>query len=71
MSKKSSSGPKPVVREWRVTLMRYRGEFLGNVKATSRELAESEAAKLFSLSEFHRRRLLVEERLYELSTSGR
>jgi hypothetical protein len=44
-------------------LMRYRGEFLGNVKTASREAAESEAARLFSLSEFHRRRLLLEERL--------
>jgi hypothetical protein len=52
------SSSKPILREWRVTLMRYRGEFLGNVKATSRE-----AARLFSLSEFHRRRLLLEERL--------
>jgi len=42
--------------------MRYRGEFLGNVTATSREAAESQAARLFSLSEFHRRRLLVQER---------
>ena len=43
--------------------MRHTGEFLGNVKATSREAAESEAARLFSLSAFHRRRLLLEERL--------
>ena len=63
VSKKSSNSSKPILREWRVTLMRYRGEFLGNVKAISREAAESEAARLFSLSEFHRRRLLLEERL--------
>jgi hypothetical protein len=43
--------------------VRYRGEFLGNVKANSREAAESKAARLFSLSELHRRRLLLEERL--------
>ena len=58
----SSSGPK-AVREWRVTLLRYRGEFLGHVKAPSRESAETEAARLFSLSEFHRKRLLLQERL--------
>jgi hypothetical protein len=29
--------------------MRYRGEFLGYVKATSREPAETEAAKLYGL----------------------
>jgi hypothetical protein len=63
LSKKSSNSSKPILREWRVTLIRYRGEFLGNVKAISREAAESEAAKLFGLSEFHRRRLLLEERL--------
>ena len=42
--------------------MRYTGEFLGNVKGNSRETAESEPARLFLLSEFHRRRLLLEER---------
>ena len=51
------------LREWRVTLMRYRGEFLGYVKAASREAAESEAARLFSLTEFQRRALLLQERL--------
>ena len=64
VSKKSSNSSEPTtLREWRVTLIRYRGEFLGNVKATSREAAESEAARLFSLSDFHRRRLLLQERL--------
>ena len=59
---KKSSGPK-AIREWRVTLLRYRGEFLGHVKAPSRDAAEREAARLFSLSEFHRKRLLLQERL--------
>jgi len=59
----SSSGSKPTqLREWRVTLLRYRGEFLGYVKASSRETAESEAARLFSLTEFQRRALLLQER---------
>jgi hypothetical protein len=52
VTKKNSSSSKPTVREWRVTLMRYRGEFLGNVQAPSREAAENEAAKLFRLKEF-------------------
>ena len=51
--------------------MRYRGEFLGNVKATSREAAESEAARMFSLSDFHRRRLLLDERLRNYDSIGR
>jgi hypothetical protein len=44
---------------------------LGNVKATSREAAESEAARLFSLSDFHRRRLLLDERLRNYDSIGR
>ena len=40
---KKSSSPKAIeLREWGVTLLRYRGEFLGYVKATSREAAETE-----------------------------
>jgi hypothetical protein len=46
----TSGGSRQKPREWRVTLLRYRGEFLGYVKAASREAAEIEAARLFSLS---------------------
>jgi hypothetical protein len=60
LSKKNNSRK---LREWRVVLMRYPGELLGYVKAASREAAESEAARLFSLSDFHRRRLLLQERV--------
>jgi hypothetical protein len=60
VSKKSSS---PKRREWSVALLRSRGQFLGHVKATSREAAETEAAKLFSVTEFQRRALLLQERL--------
>jgi hypothetical protein len=60
-SRKSSSNAVQL-REWRVTLLRYRGEFLGYVKASSRETAESEAARVFSLTEFQRRALLLQER---------
>jgi hypothetical protein len=63
--RKNSSGRNKAIqlREWRVVLLRYRGEFLGYVKAASREAAETEAARLFSLTEFQRRALLLEERL--------
>jgi len=44
--KRDSIGRKPI-REWSVTLLRYRGEFLGYVKAASHDAAETEAAKLF------------------------
>jgi hypothetical protein len=62
VSRQSSSSKAVHFREWRVTLLRYRGEFLGYVKATRRESAESEAARLFSLTEFQRRALLLQER---------
>jgi hypothetical protein len=42
--------------------MRNRGEFLGYVEATSIEAAQAAAPKQFNLSEFHRRRLLLQER---------
>jgi hypothetical protein len=35
----------------------------GYVKAASREAAETEAARLFSLTEFQRRALLLQERV--------
>jgi hypothetical protein len=61
-SAKKSSSPKAIqVREWRVILMRYRGEFLGYVKAASPDAAEIEAAKTFNLNEWQRRRLLLRE----------
>jgi hypothetical protein len=43
--------------------MRNRGEFLGYVEASSVEAAELDAAKRYGLSEFHRRRLLLRERI--------
>ncbi len=50
---REKSSPKAIeLREWGITLLRYRGEFLGYVKADSREAAESEAARLFGLTEF-------------------
>jgi hypothetical protein len=42
---------------------RMRADGHGASLTTGREAAKSEAAKLFSLSDFHRRRLLLEERL--------
>jgi len=63
-AKKHGSGSNPIrVREWRVVLIRKRGQFLGHVEATSLEDAEVAAAKLFGLSEFQRRRLLLQERM--------
>ena len=52
-----------LLREWSVTLLRYRGHFLGYLQAASREAAENEAARLFSLKKFQRRALLLQERV--------
>jgi hypothetical protein len=63
-AKKNNPGSKAIqLREWRVTLMRYRGELLGYVEAASLEAAEIAAAKQFSLSEFQRKRLLLQEHI--------
>jgi hypothetical protein len=60
----SNSGNKRTrLREWRVVLMRSRGEFLGHVEASSLEAAELLATQRYGLSEFHRKRLLLQERL--------
>jgi hypothetical protein len=49
---KKSSSKAIQLREWRVTLIRNRGDFLGYVKAASIEVAETVAAKQFGLSAF-------------------
>ena len=60
-SKKNTSRSK--LREWQVVLIRSRGQLLGWVKATGLEAAELTAAKEFNLNPFHRKRLLLRERL--------
>ena len=51
------------LRRWRVVLIRNRGQFLGYVEAPSVEAAELLAAKEFNLTPFHRKRLLLRQRL--------
>ena len=63
MRRVAKRGSSPKLREWSVTLLRYRGQFLGYVQAASREAAENEATRLFRLKEFQRRALLLQERL--------
>jgi hypothetical protein len=64
-SQKNSSGHSKDVqlRERRVALIRSLGQFLGYVEASSIEAAELMAAKGFNLNPFHRKRLLLRERL--------
>jgi hypothetical protein len=62
--RKNSSGRSNAIllREWRVVLIRNRGQLLGWVKATSLEAAETAAAETFNLNDWQRRRLLLRER---------
>ena len=59
---KKAGGKSIRLRSWRVVLIRKRGEYLGDVEAVSVEAAATEAARLFGLSEFQRKRLLLQER---------
>ena len=65
VSKKSGNSRSKAIelREWRVVLIRNRGQFLGYVEAPSVEAAELAAAKEFNLDPSHRKRLLLQERL--------
>lgn len=56
--KKKPTGAK--LRNWRVAIMRARGQPLGTVAAPDREAAVAEAEKAFVLSED--RRLMIWER---------
>jgi hypothetical protein len=47
-----------------VVLMLNRGEYLGDVEAASLDAAELAAVKTFSLTEFQRKRLHLQEQLY-------
>jgi hypothetical protein len=47
---------------WRVTIIRSRGQVLGDVEAPTREAAEAAAVKRFSLSPEDRNRIVVQER---------
>jgi hypothetical protein len=53
----------PQLKTWRVSLIRKRGQILGDVEAPNRDAAEAAAIREFSLTEEQRRRLVVQERL--------
>ena len=49
------------LRRWRVSILRQRAHNLGTIEAPDREAAETEAVKLFGLTEEQRKRLAVRE----------
>ena len=50
------------LRSWRVSVLRARGEYLGDVQAPDQKAAEAAAVTQFDLSEEQRKRLVVRER---------
>ncbi len=55
-----AKGPKKPTREWRITLIRAKGEYLGRVKARDVESAIEAAIEHFDIDEAHRSRLIAE-----------
>jgi len=53
--------PKPAIRSWSALLIRKRAQFLGFVDAADRKAAGAAAVKQFSLSEWQRKRLVLQE----------
>jgi hypothetical protein len=50
------------LRSWRVSILRARGEYIGDVQAPDREAAEATAVAEFKLDDEQRKRLVVQER---------
>ena len=61
--KPSNANPRAIAsRPWRASLIRRKGQVLGDVDAPNREEAEAEAVRTFNLSPEQRSRLVVQER---------
>jgi len=62
LRKPSNANRATTSRSWRASLIRRKGQVLGDVEAPSREAAEAEAVRTFNLSPEQRSRLVVQER---------
>jgi hypothetical protein len=61
---RASKKKKPTaakLRNWRVSILRQRAEYLGTIEAADAEAAEALAAKTFKLDSERRKRLAVRE----------
>jgi hypothetical protein len=58
-SKKKSTAAK--LRNWRVSILRQRAHYLGNVQAPDERAAEAAAVAAFDLDQEERKRLAVRE----------
>ena len=61
MAKSAPKTKAAKLRSWRVSLLRYRAEYLGTVRARDERTAEAAAVAAFDLDEHQRRRLAVRE----------
>ena len=52
--------PKKSLREWRITLIRAKGQYVGRVHASDAESAIKAAIEHFDIDEAHRSRLIAE-----------
>lgn len=57
---KNPSAPKKPNREWRITLIRKKGQYLARVEAPDAESAIKRAVEEFQVDEAHRARLIAE-----------
>jgi hypothetical protein len=58
MARKPTPPPKKL-REWRITLIRAKGQYLGGVEAPDAEAAIERAIAEFNIDEAHRSRLIA------------
>jgi hypothetical protein len=62
--KLSDTNPRAMAsRSWRASLIRRKGQVLGDVDLPGREAAEAAAVEAFNLNAEQRSRLVVQERL--------
>jgi hypothetical protein len=60
MARKPATPPKKPRREWRITLIRKKGQYLGRVEAPDAETAIERAIEEFGIDEAHRSRLIAQ-----------
>jgi hypothetical protein len=60
MARKPKTPPKEPLREWRITLIRKKGQYLGRVEASDAEAAIERAIAEFQIDAAHRPRLIAQ-----------
>ena len=60
MARKPATPPKKPLREWRITVVRAKGQYLGRVEASDAESAIARAIEEFQVPETQRGRLIAQ-----------